>query len=382
VETIQNSLRLPGQYYDAETGLHYNWHRYYDSKLGRYVRTDPIGFEGSDVNWYRYAQENPVSLVDPLGLTDYSEIPENLIYSCKCGWIDWTHASPGILNQMWNNSWALAEYQKNMFAPLEQFSIGPHGELILHNFGILADSPTFTQDNQQIQLTININMSQEMKIKGVGLPYTIIGPYCSEYEISPECLDLWFLQDSAPQLASTTFSEWQPPGDVLSTAYQRQASIALGIWMHLQENFERNFQGGQREHWWSPDPPYQLVPGVGSSSFSEEDLASDWLAFYMNIYKYSKEDIMSEEICDAVGEEESQYIYRQLYGKDFLLWKKRPGTSHVWKPVNHNDVAPSCCDSGEPYLEWPEKLNTIQPGYYDCWQSLGEIKGWPRLERN
>lgn len=44
--TITNNLRFPGQYYDQETGLHYNYHRYYDPTSGRYLRTDPIGFNG------------------------------------------------------------------------------------------------------------------------------------------------------------------------------------------------------------------------------------------------------------------------------------------------------------------------------------------------
>jgi RHS repeat-associated protein len=67
IETITNNLRFPGQYQDAETGLHYNYHRYYNPKIGRYVRADPVGFEGG-LNLYSYAFNNPGKNGDPLGL--------------------------------------------------------------------------------------------------------------------------------------------------------------------------------------------------------------------------------------------------------------------------------------------------------------------------
>jgi RHS repeat-associated protein len=50
---IESNLRFPGQTEDAETGLYYNWHRYYDPELGKYVTTDPIGLVGG-VNLYAY----------------------------------------------------------------------------------------------------------------------------------------------------------------------------------------------------------------------------------------------------------------------------------------------------------------------------------------
>lgn len=56
-----------GQYYDSETGLHYNYHRYYDPKTGRYLTPDPIGL-GGGLNLYVYAGENPINRVDPFGL--------------------------------------------------------------------------------------------------------------------------------------------------------------------------------------------------------------------------------------------------------------------------------------------------------------------------
>jgi RHS repeat-associated protein len=69
VETVENPFRLPGQYFDAETGYHYNYHRYYDPKTGRYITPDPIGLAGG-INPYVYVLNDPVNLVDPLGLYD------------------------------------------------------------------------------------------------------------------------------------------------------------------------------------------------------------------------------------------------------------------------------------------------------------------------
>jgi RHS repeat-associated protein len=65
--SVENNLRFPGQYYDQETGLHYNYHRYYDPKIGRYLRADPIGSKGGN-NLYPYVNDNPIRFKDNLGL--------------------------------------------------------------------------------------------------------------------------------------------------------------------------------------------------------------------------------------------------------------------------------------------------------------------------
>jgi len=83
--TVVNNFRFPGQYFDEETGLHYNYFRYYHSDTGRYLRPDPIHSvqpRGSiipyltpyllntpqELSLFAYVTGNPLKCVDPDGL--------------------------------------------------------------------------------------------------------------------------------------------------------------------------------------------------------------------------------------------------------------------------------------------------------------------------
>ena len=79
VGTVENNLRFAGQYFDAETGLHYNYYRYYDPRTGRYLRKDPVGVitnylrariivQEVDGNLYLYVHNSPTTSGDYLGL--------------------------------------------------------------------------------------------------------------------------------------------------------------------------------------------------------------------------------------------------------------------------------------------------------------------------
>ena len=67
-DNIEQSIRLPGQHQDKDTGLYYNRHRYYDPSIGSYVNQDPIGLMGGS-NKFAYPT-SPTSGTDPLGLFD------------------------------------------------------------------------------------------------------------------------------------------------------------------------------------------------------------------------------------------------------------------------------------------------------------------------
>ena len=90
---ITNNLRFPGHYWDEESGLHFNYFRYYDTKLGRYLRTDPIGFRLEQLRYltlqnlpgiglYLYVSNDPINSFDYFGLEE----------KCKPWWKRWLEA--------------------------------------------------------------------------------------------------------------------------------------------------------------------------------------------------------------------------------------------------------------------------------------------------
>jgi RHS repeat-associated protein len=88
---VQFNLRMPGQYFDVETGFFHNYYRYYDPQSGRYVTSDPIGLAGGSFSTYSYANNNPLSFTDPTGLA-----PGDIFDSAEAARRDMDQFQPAI----------------------------------------------------------------------------------------------------------------------------------------------------------------------------------------------------------------------------------------------------------------------------------------------
>ena len=114
--TFVYNLRMPGQYYDAETGHDYNYFRDYDPSIGRYIESDPIGLNGG-INTYVYVLNDPLGFIDPFGL--YWEYCQNT------GALNYVNDQTGLVTSIATGLYSGKGAGKNNPADQYKEDIGP-----------------------------------------------------------------------------------------------------------------------------------------------------------------------------------------------------------------------------------------------------------------
>lgn len=126
---VKNNLRFPGQYFDAETGGHWNFQRYYDAETGRYTQVDPIGFAGG-VNLYVYVQNNSTNSTDPFGLIagvdDAAVVGLVILTTATVGYLE-SPAGKDALKQIANDITTLTLKMEKEIARIQEKVEGPKG---------------------------------------------------------------------------------------------------------------------------------------------------------------------------------------------------------------------------------------------------------------
>jgi RHS repeat-associated protein len=98
IENVPQPFKFVGQYgvMTEQNNFYYMRARYYDPSIGRFISEDPIGFEGGDVNLMAYVSNNPILLIDPLGLETIRKFMLVTAYNDSGPGSDWAFYKPKV----------------------------------------------------------------------------------------------------------------------------------------------------------------------------------------------------------------------------------------------------------------------------------------------
>jgi RHS repeat-associated protein len=136
------NLRYPGQYYDGLAGISYNYYRDYDSSVGRYIESDPIGL-GAGPSTYGYVGGNPLGGIDPFGLSEFDVKLIEAIYHNTVN--DMTQKGQRLKNPEENN-WNKFLGNSNLK------KCGDQAEVVLDAMRHFADGKVGFEDTWHFQL--------------------------------------------------------------------------------------------------------------------------------------------------------------------------------------------------------------------------------------
>ena len=192
--------RFPGQYYDAETLLHYNYFRDYDATIGRYVESDPIGLKGG-LNPFVYVTASPIRISDPSGLAkwvgevnsfnlaNYSGDEYDLESECKCGVTVTIKVKVDSIGLGFSRSRGMVEFEDGFDCPNPMAFAGP---VLSFNAGIGLGSRDVDRPDGNVIVPLGLSYSRasvgvaQLKTNGIEAATFLgasIGPAIGSAEV-------------------------------------------------------------------------------------------------------------------------------------------------------------------------------------------------------